>query len=377
MTDYFDIISFILLLGIGQGVFLAAILIHKRENRFVNIFLAALMLLLSIDLSYYFLTTIGIHPSQNVLGVVYVGNSLLFAPLYYLYVRSLTKPGRGFHINTLAHFIPFAIYKTYIVFLTFFRHIDLWNPIYFFDINNSPIQFDLYNQVVNVQMIAYIIACTVLLRRYHKEIKDRFSTLEHLQLRWLVFFTSIIFTLWLVAFIVRLILIWHTSLYIESIIAIGIAVLIYALGYRGLLQREVFFWDATVTSPQKYERSGLDNKHVASLLARLRLLMEQEQPYEKNDLVHSELASMLDIPPYQLSQLLNEHLNRNFYDFVNGYRIERAKLLLKDPEYRKRTILAIAYESGFNSKSSFNTAFKKHTRMTPSQYLTSQRVNNK
>ena len=118
----------------------------------------------------------------------------------------------------------------------------------------------------------------------------------------------------------------------------------------------------------KYEYSSLSSQDIARYKEKLLAYLEREKPYTENDLKAQDLADLLGIPSYQLSQIINTELHRNFYDLINSYRIEEAKRRLTDPANQHFTILAIAYDVGFNSKSAFNSAFKKYTKMTPSQY---------
>jgi AraC-like DNA-binding protein len=96
--------------------------------------------------------------------------------------------------------------------------------------------------------------------------------------------------------------------------------------------------------------------------------MESKQPYMDASLSMHDLASQLDMNVRELSLLINHTLHQHFFDFVNRYRIEKAKEMLRDPEDQKVTVLEVLYEVGFNSKSSFNTTFKKFTGQTPTQY---------
>src|SRR3712207_3470842 len=121
----------------------------------------------------------------------------------------------------------------------------------------------------------------------------------------------------------------------------------------------------------KYERSTLTPERAERYLKRLVELMESERPYVDGDLSLQKLAGRLSIPAQHLSQTLNGRLNRSFTDFVNAYRVEDAKRRLKDPSLKHYSVLAIAEEVGFNSKSSFNAVFKKHTGMTPSEFRNS------
>jgi YesN/AraC family two-component response regulator len=96
--------------------------------------------------------------------------------------------------------------------------------------------------------------------------------------------------------------------------------------------------------------------------------MEQEKPYINSDLTLTQLAEMLSISPHNLSEILNTQINQNFFDFVNQYRVEEVKKALTDPGNQHLTVLAIGFDAGFNSKTSFNTIFKKYTNMTPSEF---------
>ena len=116
----------------------------------------------------------------------------------------------------------------------------------------------------------------------------------------------------------------------------------------------------------RYIYSPLDEAERQALGQRLRELMETERAYLNPDLGLEDLAARLEVSPKLLSQVINGDLGQNFFDLVNRYRIEEARQLLL--ENKKRTILEIMYDVGFNSKSSFNTAFKKYTDMTPTAY---------
>jgi AraC-like DNA-binding protein len=119
---------------------------------------------------------------------------------------------------------------------------------------------------------------------------------------------------------------------------------------------------------KKYEKSTLTLERGDAYLKRLLDLMEKEKPYTDGGLTLNKLAKALAISPHHLSQMINEQLNQNFFDFINLYRIEEAKRMLVDPARKHYSVLAISEEVGFNSKSAFNAAFKKHTQMTPSDF---------
>jgi len=117
-----------------------------------------------------------------------------------------------------------------------------------------------------------------------------------------------------------------------------------------------------------YAKSSIENGEVMHLKERLNNLMRDTEPYLNKDLKMIEIASNLNISEHKLSQLLNVHLGTNFFEYVNKYRVNKARLLLKNPDYNKYTIETIARECGFNSKSTFNEAFKKMEGVTPSVF---------
>ena len=119
---------------------------------------------------------------------------------------------------------------------------------------------------------------------------------------------------------------------------------------------------------EKYEGSTLDPSQKEDYLQKLIAYVECEKPYYAPELNIMELSNQVKIPVNHLSQVINEKLNVHFLDFINGYRIKEVKEKLADPKLSHFTILTLAYESGFNSKSTFYAVFKKNEGMTPSEY---------
>ena len=134
--------------------------------------------------------------------------------------------------------------------------------------------------------------------------------------------------------------------------------------YKGLSQPEIF---SGIEEKPKYVSSRLTDNEAKAFLARLTSYMEAEKPYLNPTLTLKELADKVSIPARYLSQIINEYLHKNFYDYVSQFRIEEAKRILSDPSTDK-TVLEVLYQVGFNSKSSFNTAFKKFTGITPTRF---------
>ena len=119
---------------------------------------------------------------------------------------------------------------------------------------------------------------------------------------------------------------------------------------------------------EKYQGSPLADADKDRYLKSLLDYVEREKPFLNPKLTIEQLAQEIGINRFYLSQIINEKLNRNFSDFINAYRIKETQRLMRSPDHQHLNILGMAYESGFNSKSSFNSAFKKLTGMSPSQY---------
>lgn len=171
------------------------------------------------------------------------------------------------------------------------------------------------------------------------------------------------------------------SISLYSVFAVIVLLFVNILGFRGIKHSTIF--NQTVipyNQPQKeeqnnpiskeksYENYGLKQPDAISLSEQLKKYMETEKPYTNIDLNLKDLASALDTYPHYITQVLNTVFNQNFYDFVNTYRIEEAQKRLTDTQFKNLTILAIAYDCGFNSKSTFNRIFKQKTGLTPSEY---------
>lgn len=130
-------------------------------------------------------------------------------------------------------------------------------------------------------------------------------------------------------------------------------------------------FDIQVSSPNKnkYKRTTLSSHQAKEIERKLNELMEKEKPFLNSRLSSPDLAELVDITTNQLSQFLNEHLNKNFYDYVNSFRLKEFLHLSKNPKYSHLSILGLAYECGFNSKTTFNAFFKREMGVTPSEYF--------
>jgi AraC-like DNA-binding protein len=160
---------------------------------------------------------------------------------------------------------------------------------------------------------------------------------------------------------------------------LSLSVFVYAIGLMGLRQPEVFDAHRFAARPPeaplsvaverpRYAKSGIDPETAKRHAGELLRVMESEKLYRTNDLTLLDLSVALNLSPHNLTEVINTQLGKNFYDFINAYRVEEVKRRLVDRAYDHLTLLGIGTDAGFNSKSSFNAVFRKHTGMTPSEY---------
>lgn len=382
--------NLLLLLAAGQGLFLAVLIFHRHGRLFANRFLGAMILLFSLILVHLFLNEQGAEQTRPLLSALLVGLGFLVAPLHYLYAKFLARRDRPFRSKDGLHFLPFLIYEAYRVLQYVFARDTLLALFGSAKPSVMPFDFFVYNWAVLLQGLLYVQLTTKVLNRYARALKEVFSTIDKIKLDWLrniTFMFAGILVIFLIENLFMLAGINLTNYFgLSSVLA---AVYVYALGYLGLSKSEIFaepkFADSishfTALSEQnhlqnavpelpsqKYEKSGLSEEKAKAYLQQLLELMEKQQPYTNSELTLNQMAEMLSISSHNLSEIINTQLQQNFFDFVNGYRLEKVKKDLTDPAKSHLTILAIAFDAGFNSKSSFNLIFKKQTNLTPSEF---------
>jgi AraC-like DNA-binding protein len=141
----------------------------------------------------------------------------------------------------------------------------------------------------------------------------------------------------------------------------------FLIVYKGLKHPELFYELPEQVKKVKYEKSPVTKEESLEYLNRLKDFMLEEKPYLEPELTINDLASRMNVSAKTLSQVINENMKQNFFDFINSYRIAEAKKILSDLE-TKITVLEILYSVGFNSKSAFNSAFRRQTGITPTEF---------
>lgn len=374
MTDI--LLTIFLLAGI-QGILLSAILFSKKENHNANILLAVAMFSLSLDLFtkiYYEKGMFVKYP--HFMGITYPF-PYLYGPLFYLYIKLISKQEKKITAKHIVHFLPSIL--IYIICLPIFflsgsEKIDFIKAMI---INQKPLIFSIIDFIVPFQGIFYTVLLVKAVYNYNAKIKNSFSYIERINLNWLkylAFGTAIIWSIVAATYLFELVL--RSELGIDFMLQFSISILIYSIGYIGLSQPEVFLQPEDNLSDEevkneKYKKSGLDETTAEDIKNKLLVLMNKEKPYLDNELTLAKLSEILNVSGHYLSEVINTKLNQNYYDFINTYRVDEFKARITNPEFSNYNLLSIAFDSGFKSKTAFNTIFKKMTGKTPSEYKAS------
>ena len=347
-----------------------------------NIYLALLVLIYSFYIADSCLDTIGVFARIPHLTWLFIALTFTFGPLHYLYARAIVTPNFKFSKEKWLHFLPFILVRLFYLAFYFKSPDELLDAIIYLKKTGEPIYFTILSFGVVVHGLIYMALTLLLLKNYANNIKNIFSATDKHTLNWLRNMTQLAIVVWLIALAVNVLQQFgHPQILATiSFIAMATSLYVYIIGYLGLRQQEIFS-SATLTTShaghlntieqnktEKYSKSGLSVDIAKHYLTDLLNLMNEEKPFTNANLTLHELANTLSITSHNLSQIINTQLKQNFFDFINHYRIEEVKEALVDPEKQHYTLLAIALEAGFNSKSSFNSVFKKHTKMTPFEY---------
>lgn len=358
---------YIISLGILQGIFLGLYLLTtKRGNKKANRILGTLILLFSFSISHAVLHPLGFYNKFPHLIMLNHPILFLFGPLFYFYQKALVEKDFVIEKSKLLHFIPFTVY---IIILSpfYFQSAEAKLKIITSDLSQLAAFDYVFTPMQIIHLLIYLLVVNKELKTYHKKIRNSYSSVEKINLDWLQTFIRLFLAVYGLITVVLILFIFGFKVFVYTygagLIGLIATVSIYAIGYKGLSQPEIFitYYD------EPKEKTEIPKK-ISTIEKKLTSVMIEKKIFLNADLTLKELADSISIQPYQLSQILNDELHQNFYDFVNRFRVDEVKKRLHDKDYNHLSILGIAYDCGFNSKSVFNTVFKKYTDMTPSQF---------
>ncbi len=344
---------------------------HTLSNRLFSVFL----ILTTIDISGVLFDSLNQMPSN--IGMFRNLITFLQLPTFYLYVLSVCFYDFKLKTKHLIHIGPFIMAN--LVLYPRFYGVNLNSKISFLQNNSGLLEIKFTHILLHIQIIAYIIAIFLLLRKAKKLYLENYAGTSIKSLNWLFEFSLALTFFYSIALLKN---VFKFTDYPEISEWLKIGLFVFELIiiswylFKALNNPELF---RTIDSKlklvydiileEKKSESHTDNvKELDSEIMKLRIYMDEKKPFLNPSLTIQNISDEIEIPVRDLSLLINHKLGQHFFDFINTYRIEYAMTILKDGTRNKETILEILYEVGFNSKSSFNTAFKKHTNFTPTEY---------
>jgi len=399
--------------GIIISFFLALLLLGKKNKTLADKILFAWLMVIGIHLSLFMARSMSDNINYAFLLGVEIPFPLLHGPFLYLYTAAMTNQLPSNKNWGLVHFIIPAL--SLLMLLGFFMlPANEKVEVYRKKGAGYGTQMSINHIAIYISGIFYVALCIMLLRKHRKNIEEQFSFTEKINLNWLRYLVCGIGFIWLIV-------ITSSDFWVFG----AVVVFILLLGFFGIKQVGIFTQtpevqdhrkdasSATVSSvketgnnlsnetfnignarfvaerpfseitldpllteeedisivKRKYAKSGLTDIEADRIHAELIKLMATSKIFTKPELTLTELATRLAIHANYLSQVVNEREGKNFYDYINSLRIEEFKNLVGLPENKKYTILTLAFECGFNSKSSFNRYFKKVTGLSPSEYI--------
>jgi len=295
------------------------------------------------------------------------------APALYLSVLHYTSPDKVFKKSEYLHFIPFLIFFICTASFVFKPYVT------FFNADQFPILFKKLLQIfivlsIQVQIVVYWLLSYYQLTKHQKNIRLVTSNTVPVNLNWL--------KLLLLGILFMILLSFNRILRIQFLndySSLGYLAGTLFIAYFLLAQKEIYPYEKTeledidliINEDRKTPiiKARFSDGNLALLKTRITTLMETERLFLDNELSLPELAKEMNISSHDLSYLLNEGFGVNFFQFINTYRVNEAKQLILSEKYRHLNLLGIAYSAGFNSKTTFNTTFKKETGLSPSQFI--------
>jgi AraC-like DNA-binding protein len=329
-----------------------------------------------------------------------VFSQLLFLifPLLFLQVKYLISDHKKFNLTDLVHFIPWLI----VILLNSDFYLSGAEEKLLLNRNDTlyyKILKIIADEIIAIQGVVYSILSLKILSKYGHKIKNYQSNTDKMILKVQYIGISLNFFSWIIGIVGIHLELFNIEINVDLFIFVylTLVLVIYIISFAALKSPEIFKLDEsqikvvirkgrqsfdpandkrtdkTATTKTVSESTVItEDPMIAEINQKLIQYIEIDKPYLNPELSLQELADKLEVKRHSLSSVINQMHNKNFYEFINQYRIEEVKSMLTNPENKHLKFISIAYDSGFNSKASFNRIFKQTTNMTPSQYMESQ-----
>ena len=370
--------KYIFLIAVFNALLFIVFLLQKRPRSLHDNILICWLTYLGFFIGVYAFYSHDLFTHYKLLSISLISLFMLHGPFLYIYIQTLVSNQQRSSSKDLLHLLPFIFFNLYIL-------ISSFQPLASEKINierlsgefHPPLLFLFFLILTAVSGTIYFILTIRLFNKLAIRIFNNYSYSADIDLkwlRWLVLVFGIVWTILICVTVIHHVFNMFSMVFCTDGLFLSLSAFVILIGYLGLKQKVIFPAEDMGESSggakplTKYAGSRLTESEAKEYTERLSDYMKSSKPYLNPELTLSQLAGDLGISSHFLSQVINEKFGLNFFDFVNGYRVEEFKEKTAEPRYRNFSLLGIALECGFNSKSAFNRIFKQKTGLTPSQF---------
>ncbi len=365
----------VLYIGIAQSLFAGIVIATRRPQILADRYLASWLFIIALEMILALVKVTWLEHLPYEIPFLVI--PLIYGPLLFLYVRTLISEEPKWIWTDLVHFAPFILFLG-LAFLFRTRPDESTTlPVW---AHPTRLAKMIYELLIFASFTTYSIIVYVLLTRHRKAIREEFSfSSSKITLTWLLFVSITVYASYLLTFLSAVVqmLVIHLPFDPRIFGFTGLTLFSFAFSFYGHRQAQIFSKAGTSPPPiegdtgnsAKYAKSGLSSEDLKKFIREMEGLMDHKKLYLNPELSLAEVSEELLIPKHHLTQALNTELGKNFYAYINELRVKKFMDMVVDPRYKSYTFLAIAFECGFNSKSTFNSVFKRITSFTPSEYL--------
>lgn len=370
--------KYFFLIAAFNAIFFALQLLPKKGKQLHDRILIFWLIYLGLATTVYAFSEHDFFVKNQLLFNGLIASFMLNGPFMYLYISALVIKNNGFNLVKYSHFIPFFLFIAYLFLSSFYpnyaRTIRLDHVSHE---GEPPILFVVFLLLTAISGPLYILLSYQLFRKLDINIFTNLSYSKEIDLEWLrilVYSFGVIWTALIIITTIHHVFNLFSMFFCTDGLFLSLSIFLILIGYFGLRQKNIFMNHPDLNpeivskAKSKYAGSSLKEGERLQYLNNLKDYMNLQKPYLDETVSLTKLANALNIPVHHLSQIINEEFGLNFFDFINHYRVEEVKAKMLDPKFANFSLLGIAFECGFNSKSSFNRVFKKITGLTPSKF---------
>lgn len=369
--------NYIFYIASFNAFFFALLLLQKKSRVNHDNILIVWLVYLGLFIGGYSLYSHELFTEFNLFSAHLISLFLLQGVFIYLYASRLVSKRGEFNKKKLLHLLPFVAFNVYLIIASFFPHYANEIRVENAHMNgHPPFLFLLFLIVTLLSGSFYFLLTLKLFRKHDINIFNNFSSTKNVNLDWLrklIIVFGVIWTALIIITFIHHVFNLFSMVFCTDSLFLALSVFVILVGYFGLQQQLVFgndFEQIQILTEEKVKYSGstLKENEAAQYSAQLEEYLRLEKPYLDPELTLSQLAEQINISPHHLSQIINEQFQLNFFEYINQFRVEEVKSRISNPKYESYSLLGIAMDAGFNSKSAFNRVFKKITHQTPSQF---------